>query len=124
MHYDTTAEEIWESCEGRVDMIVCTAGTGGTLTGIARRLKELNPAILVIAVDPKGSILAEPDSLNDERRLESYAVEGIGYDFVREFFLLLLLLQLYCLPPTPRASLTPRPLSPLHSHRTGPRACE
>jgi cystathionine beta-synthase len=63
-------------------MIVCSAGTGGTLTGIARRLKELNPAIIVVGVDPKGSILAEPDALNDERRLESYAVEGIGYDFV------------------------------------------
>ena len=82
VHYDTTAEEIWESCEGKVDMIVCSAGTGGTLTGIARRLKELNPAVIVVGVDPKGSILAEPDALNDERRLESYAVEGIGYDFV------------------------------------------
>jgi cystathionine beta-synthase len=82
VHYDTTAEEIWHSCEGKVDMIVCSAGTGGTLTGIARRLKELNPAIIVVGVDPKGSILAEPDALNDERRLESYAVEGIGYDFV------------------------------------------
>ena len=82
MHYDTTAEEIWASCEGKVDMIVCSAGTGGTLTGIARRLKELNPAVIVVGVDPKGSILAEPDALNDEQRLESYAVEGIGYDFV------------------------------------------
>ena len=81
-HYDTTAEEIWESCGGKVDMVVCSAGTGGTLTGIARRLKELNPAIIVVAVDPKGSLLAEPEALNDERRLEPYAVEGIGYDFI------------------------------------------
>ena len=82
MHYDTTAEEIWEACEGKVDMLVCSTGTGGTLTGTGRRLKELNPAIIIVAVDPKGSILAEPDSLNDERRLQPYAVEGIGYDFV------------------------------------------
>lgn len=81
-HYDGTAEEIWEQCEGKVDMVVLSAGTGGTLTGIARKLKEKNPAIIVVAVDPKGSILAEPDSLNDEKRLQSYAVEGIGYDFI------------------------------------------
>ena len=77
-HYDGTAEEIWAACEGKVDMIVCTAGTGGTLTGCARRLKELNPRCIVVGVDPQGSILAEPDALNDERRLKSYAVEGIG----------------------------------------------
>lgn len=77
-HYDGTAEEIWAACEGKVDMIVCTAGTGGTLTGCARRLKELNPRCIVVGVDPQGSILAEPDALNDERRLQSYAVEGIG----------------------------------------------
>lgn len=81
-HYDGTAEEIWEACEGKVDMIVLTAGTGGTLTGIARKLKERNPAIIVVGVDPKGSLLAEPEVLNDEKRLESYVVEGIGYDFI------------------------------------------
>jgi cystathionine beta-synthase len=81
-HYDGTAEEIWEQCEGHIDMIVLTAGTGGTLTGIARKLKEKKPSIIVVAVDPKGSILAEPDALNDEKRLQSYAVEGIGYDFI------------------------------------------
>jgi len=81
-HYDGTAEEIWEQCSGKVDMVVMTAGTGGTLTGIARKLKERNPAVIIVGVDPKGSILAEPDALNDERRLQSYAVEGIGYDFI------------------------------------------
>jgi len=63
-------------------MIVCTTGTGGTLTGVARRLKELNPACCIVAVDPVGSILAEPEALNDKCRLQSYAVEGIGYDFI------------------------------------------
>ncbi len=58
-HYEGTAEEIWEQCEGKVDMLVCSAGTGGTLTGVARRLKELNPAIIIVGVDPRGSILAE-----------------------------------------------------------------
>lgn len=81
-HYDGTAEELWEQCEGKIDMVVLTAGTGGTLSGIARKLKERNPAIQVVGVDPRGSILAEPDSLNEEKRLQSYAVEGIGYDFI------------------------------------------
>jgi cystathionine beta-synthase len=81
-HYDGTAMELWEQCEGKIDMIVMTAGTGGTLSGVARRLKELNPHVLVVGVDPKGSILAEPEPLNDEKRLQSYIVEGIGYDFI------------------------------------------
>jgi cystathionine beta-synthase len=81
-HYEGTALEIWEQCGGKVDMVVMTAGTGGTLTGVARRLRELNPAVIIVGVDPKGSILAQPDALNDECRLQSYAVEGIGYDFV------------------------------------------
>lgn len=81
-HYDTTAEEIWNDCEGKLDMIILSAGTGGTLTGIARKLKEKNPNIIVVGVDPRGSILAEPDDLNNENRLQSYAVEGIGYDFI------------------------------------------
>ena len=55
---------------------------GGTITGLARKLKEKIPNIIVVGVDPKGSILAEPDNLNDENRLKSYKVEGIGYDFI------------------------------------------
>lgn len=81
-HYDGTAAELWDQCDGKIDMVVLTAGTGGTLSGIARRLKELNPKLLVVGVDPKGSILAEPDNINDEKRLQSYVVEGIGYDFI------------------------------------------
>jgi len=81
-HYDQTAEEILESCDGKVDMLVAGAGTGGTLTGIARKLKEKCPNIIIVAVDPEGSILAEPDSLNDKNRLQGYQVEGTGYDFI------------------------------------------
>lgn len=81
-HYHGTAEEIWRQCGGKVDMLVAGAGTGGTITGVARRLKELNPNIVIVGVDPKGSILAQPDSLNDECRLEPYQVEGTGYDFI------------------------------------------
>jgi cystathionine beta-synthase len=80
-HYETTAEEIWDQCDGRVDMVVIGAGTGGTITGIARRLKELNPNVIVVGVDPYGSILAEPAELNGNFQ-GSYHVEGIGYDFI------------------------------------------
>ena len=81
-HYDHTAEEILWSCDDKVDYLVCAAGTGGTLTGTARKLKERCPDIKIIAVDPIGSILAEPDSLNDHNRLKPYHVEGTGYDFI------------------------------------------
>lgn len=81
-HYDTTAEEILEQTDGGLTHLVLTAGTGGTLTGIARKVKEKKPDCTIVAVDPVGSILAVPDSLNDHKRLEAYHVEGIGYDFI------------------------------------------
>jgi len=79
-HYEGTAEEILDQTDGKIDMVVITAGTGGTLTGIARKIKERNPKVKIIAVDPEGSILAQPDSLNGA--IGSYKVEGIGYDFI------------------------------------------
>ncbi|RXN02855.1 cystathionine beta-synthase-like protein [Labeo rohita] len=80
-HYDTTAEEILEQCDGKVDMLVAGAGTGGTITGVARKLREKCPNIKIIGVDPEGSILAEPDELNRTDKTQ-YEVEGIGYDFI------------------------------------------
>jgi len=79
-HYEGTAEEILAQCDGKLDMVVITAGTGGTLTGIARRIKEVLPQCKVVAVDPEGSILAHPTTLNGA--ISSYMVEGIGYDFI------------------------------------------
>lgn len=81
-HYYGTAEELWIQCSQKIDMLVAGAGTGGTITGIAKKLKEYNPNIIIVGVDPEGSILAEPPLLNDYKRLEPYAVEGIGYDFI------------------------------------------
>lgn len=81
-HYHGTAEEIWVQCDHKIDMLVAGAGTGGTISGIARKLKEYNPNLIVIGVDPIGSILAQPTNLNDYKKLEPYAVEGIGYDFI------------------------------------------
>jgi len=80
-HYDGTAMEILDQCDGKIDMIVAGAGTGGTLSGLARRLKEKCPGIKVVGVDPYGSLLAEPKELN-ESTTTFYEVEGIGYDFV------------------------------------------
>eukprot|EP00904_Undaria_pinnatifida_P013858 jgi/Undpi1/9602/HiC_scaffold_27.g12058.m1 len=81
-HYENTAEEILEQCDGKVNMVVIAAGTGGTLTGVGRKIKEKCPDVVVVGVDPVGSILALPESLNDAGRLCSYKVEGIGYDFI------------------------------------------
>lgn len=81
-HYHGTAEEILRQCGGKLDMLVCGAGTGGTISGIAKRLKEHNPNIIIVGVDPEGSLLAQPESLNEKNKLESYHVEGIGYDFI------------------------------------------
>ena len=61
-----TAEEIWEQTNGKVTAIVAGAGTGGTISGIARGLRKHNKDIKVIAADPQGSILALPATLNDE----------------------------------------------------------
>lgn len=77
-HYKYTGQEIWDQCEGKVDMVVLTTGTGGTMTGVARKLKEMNPNVIVVGVDPIGSILADPENST----VGSYHVEGIGYDFV------------------------------------------
>ncbi|XP_034088298.1 cystathionine beta-synthase b isoform X2 [Gymnodraco acuticeps] len=76
-HYDTTAEEILEQCGGKLDMLVAGVGTGGTLTGVARKLKERCPNVKIVAVDPEGSIL-----IGSNENKTSYEVEGIGYDFI------------------------------------------
>eukprot|EP00668_Euglena_longa_P041681 GGOE01054880.1.p1 GENE.GGOE01054880.1~~GGOE01054880.1.p1 ORF type:complete len:207 (-),score=40.20 GGOE01054880.1:79-699(-) len=72
-----TAEEIYRQTGGKLDMIVMTAGTGGTLSGTARRLKQLIPNLKVIGVDPHGSILHD-----ESAPIHTYKVEGIGYDFI------------------------------------------
>ena len=77
-HYYGTAEEIIKDFNNNLDMVVISVGTGGTITGIAKRLKEEMPAIKIIGADPEGSILGGGD------KVSSYLVEGIGYDFIPE----------------------------------------
>lgn len=78
-HHDTTAVEIWEQMEGRLDAFVSGVGTGGTFSGVARFLKEQNPAVLTIAVETQGSVLqgGEPGT---------HKVEGIGVSFIPKTF--------------------------------------
>ncbi|XP_050722691.1 cystathionine beta-synthase-like protein isoform X2 [Eriocheir sinensis] len=80
-HYEGTAEEILQQTGGNIDMLVAGAGTGGTITGIARKLKERIPDCKIVGVDPEGSILAVPEELN-KSDVTGYEVEGIGYDFI------------------------------------------
>ncbi|XP_053678372.1 cystathionine beta-synthase-like protein [Anopheles nili] len=80
-HYDGTGAEIVQQLEGRVDMVVIGTGTGGTMTGIGRKIREACPSCKVIAADPEGSILAEPEELN-RSEVSFYEVEGVGYDFL------------------------------------------
>ena len=79
-HYRTTGPEIWEGTEGRVTHFVCSPGTGGTVSGAGRYLKERNPAVRVIAPDPVGSIYAEYARSHVKTEGFPYKVEGIGGD--------------------------------------------
>jgi len=79
MHYRTTGPEIWEQSDGKVTVFVCGVGTGGTLTGVARYLKERNPDVRVVGADPVGSVLSGGSP-------QPWKVEGIGEDFVPKTF--------------------------------------
>ncbi|KAL7027284.1 hypothetical protein ACKWTF_005392 [Chironomus riparius] len=80
-HYDGTGSEMLYQLDNKIDMVILGVGTGGTLTGVARKIKEECPNCKIVAVDPEGSILAQPDSVNISD-VVVYEVEGIGYDFV------------------------------------------
>jgi len=80
-HYASTGPEIWEQTKGAVTVLVAGVGTGGTITGTGRFLKEKNPAIRVVGADPKGSILASRFR-GKASKPKQYRVEGIGEDFV------------------------------------------
>lgn len=75
-HYDTTAVELLEQMNRKIDYLVAGIGTGGTITGIARRFKEELPSCQIVAADPEGSLMGGGDYV------APYAVEGIGYDFI------------------------------------------
>lgn len=89
-HSEQTAMEIWHQCDGRIDVLFVGVGTGGSVTGMGRQLKQLNPAIKIIAVEPNGSLFAEKPvnsskvKRDGELQERTYWVEGIGFDYVPE----------------------------------------
>ncbi len=80
-HYATTGPEIWRQTDGRIDVLVVGVGTGGTVSGTGRYLKERKPGVLVVGADPEGSIYSAPDE-----PARPYLTEGIGEDFWPETF--------------------------------------
>ncbi len=79
-HYRSTGPEIWQQTGGAVDVLVVGVGTGGTITGAGRYLKERKPAVQVIGADPEGSIYSQPNDMHP------YLVEGVGEDFYPSTF--------------------------------------
>ncbi|PHS14411.1 MAG: cystathionine beta-synthase [Kangiella sp.] len=77
-HYFGTGQEILDDLNNDVDMVVIGVGTGGTLSGIAKKIKEKCPNAIIVGADPEGSLLAGPEEI------KPYHVEGIGYDFIPE----------------------------------------
>jgi cystathionine beta-synthase len=80
-HYESTGPEIWEQTGGELDALVIAVGTGGTITGAARYLKEQKPDLLVVGADPEGSIYTA-----GEQAMHPYLVEGVGEDFYPKTF--------------------------------------
>ncbi len=79
-HHDTTGQEIWQQTAGRVDVFVAGIGTGGTLSGTGRRLKELNPAVRVVGVEPASSPLIT------QGKAGPHKIQGIGANFIPQTF--------------------------------------
>jgi cystathionine beta-synthase len=79
IHYRTTGPEIWQQTEGRITAFVAGVGTGGTISGVARYLKEMNPEVKIVGADPEGSVLSGGTP-------KAWKVEGIGEDFVPKTF--------------------------------------
>ena len=79
-HYRTTGPELWEQSEGRISHFFAGAGTGGTITGTARYLKEKNPDVKIVGVDPEGSMIGPYFKTGEKVEGHPYKVEGLGND--------------------------------------------
>ena len=83
-HYETTGPEIWRDTDGRITHFVCGMGTGGTISGVGKFLKEKSPKVQVIGVDPLGSVLKDYFYKKEIIKSHTYKIEGIGEDFIPE----------------------------------------
>lgn len=99
-HYNTTAEEIWRDTEGNIDAFVACVGTGGTISGTARRLKELNPSIKVIGVEPAASPV-----LNGGEK-GTHKIQGIGAGFVPSIYDASVVDEVFCVTDEEAMSAT------------------
>lgn len=83
-HYHTTGPEIWEQTEGQITHLVACSGTGGTISGISKYLKELNPDVKVIGVDAYGSVLKKYHETRefDDKEIYPYRIEGLGKNLI------------------------------------------
>jgi cystathionine beta-synthase len=80
-HYKTTGPEIWEDSQGKITHFVCGIGTGGTISGVGKYLKEKNPKVQIVGVDPEGSLYYDFHKTGKIAKARTYVVEGIGEDF-------------------------------------------
>jgi cystathionine beta-synthase len=80
-HYQSTGPEIWEDTEGKITHFVCGMGTGGTISGVGKFLKEKNPKVKIVGVDPEGSLYFDFHKTGKIAKARTYVVEGIGEDF-------------------------------------------
>src|SRR5260370_6498767 len=80
-HYRTTGPEIWEDSEGKTTHFVCGMGTGGTISGVGKYMKEKNPKVRIIGVDPYGSLYYDFVKRGETVKAKTFVVEGIGEDF-------------------------------------------
>lgn len=81
-HYQMTGPEIWEQCGSELDIFVCSIGTGGTVGGISKFIREQNPEIPIVGVDPKGSVYFDLFYTGEMPEPHTYLIEGIGEDFM------------------------------------------